>query len=245
MALKRERRGSGITVREELVMQLPSEAATFEEDYKDYLEQTQDKISFAGWVKPLQEKARELLLNAGMPAEYGKYYYRVDGDWRPADSSEEKETPSGWERGGLLKLARAFGYDDSSEIDYAARTMELSYIVECMITGQNSSQAAKFAVQLGELVAEARIKFEWESDALRGRQSRESYGAAVRRSNRERREAAIARYQEWQQIADRIWRGNPSLSKSRAAESVRRKLESQDLSVVPSVNTIRKHIVKR
>ena len=91
--------------------------------------------------------------------------------------------------------------------------------------------------KLGRLTREAELKFDWESDALRGRKQAETLRDRQHvRNLRAQNEAKLA-HSLWQRIADEIWTRNPKHSKTRVAEFIAEQVGA-------SVNTIRQVIKK-
>lgn len=99
--------------------------------------------------------------------------------------------------------------------------------------------ACIYAVELGQLMAESRIKFEWEPDALHGRKRLQTLAESRDAHNSARALEASVEHEKWQAAADRIWQRNPALSKTAVAQILAR-----DTFPDRSVSTLRQSIQK-
>lgn len=148
MPIEKIRRGSGITERDELIL-------TGEVDDADIAElqrmlDAQDQTFEGLKIRPLEEKSEQVLSAAGMT------FHRTGG----------------------LKIDDRFAatgtdYQDDSEIDYARRFLSLIRSIRDATARTNIEQVATWAFDLGALMREAEIKFEWEPAAMTGKRVRD------------------------------------------------------------------------
>lgn len=99
--------------------------------------------------------------------------------------------------------------------------------------------ACLYAVELGQLMAESRIKFEWEKDALHGRKRLRTLADSRETNNAKRAAEASNERANWQAEAMKIWKRNHSLSAAAVA-----KILARDTFPERSPSTIRQAIKK-
>lgn len=149
--VKRIRAGSGIT--EHKLIQI-SEPFGDEEIAALHQLFGQDFTFEGSYGGPAERLARETLEAVGI-------------------TSNREVKPDGSMKGGWSSVVAARGFKADSEQDYAARLLETLQILRREIRLRREDGIARFAYQLGALVAEAKLKFQWEHDALAGRKSHE------------------------------------------------------------------------
>ncbi|MDA2935274.1 hypothetical protein MYX82_13175 [Acidobacteria bacterium AH-259-D05] len=102
--------------------------------------------------------------------------------------------------------------------------------------GENGrSSTARLAFELGCLVGEAEMKFEWEQPALSGRKRADDLAQARDSHNDTRRKIAAKKHAKWREEALAVWKTHPTWGALKVAEIIADSSESPE--------TIRKIII--
>ena len=129
-------------------------------------------------------------------------------------------------------------FDEDTREDYAGRILQRIVYVRHAIRKNDPADAAYHALHVGWLVREADFKFEWESDALRGRKTWERLTERRQQANAERAESADADRMKWQAEADEIWSRHPDWTATNVAKEIEKSLDGK-------WNTIRRKIKRK
>ena len=144
-----------------------------------------------------------------------------------------------WERvcRNILTEAGPVPFDADDAKDYARRILRLIDMTMGHITRGDADEAARVAVDVGRLCAEAYMKEGWEKHALRGEANAARLKEFTGRANVKRQVDAQSLHATWQAMADEKWVKNKHLSKHAVAISIAK--ETGD-----NFNTIRRIIIK-
>lgn len=111
-------------------------------------------------------------------------------------------------------------YKPDSDADFAQRILHSYEIAKAAIERDDADAAARFAYDVGVLATQAKMKWNWERHALRGKKQLEALRKGTRTLNETRTDRAKERHAEWQEQAQEIWTRNPHLSKSDVAKKI-------------------------
>lgn len=104
----------------------------------------------------------------------------------------------------ILSVAGDGPYEDQTPEDYAYKIHSYWRCAKKAIAKGNADEAARWAYELGSLCAEAAMKFEWESDALRGHKNAGTLGENRDKRNRKRADEARRNHATWLECAKEI-----------------------------------------
>lgn len=110
--------------------------------------------------------------------------------------------------------------ETDSPVDFAKRILRHHQIAQAAIKRGDADAAARFALDVGLLAAQAIIKQVWEPHALRGKNNVLALKEGLRVANKQRIDDAKQRHLDWQAQADKIWARNKHLSASAVARLI-------------------------
>jgi hypothetical protein len=117
-------------------------------------------------------------------------------------------------------------YETDSPADFAQRIIRNHQIAQAAIKrgGSDADTAARFALDVGLLAAQAIMKYVWEKHALHGKKNSDGlrYGSSL--SNQQRHQDREIEHQRWNVEAAPIWKRFPNRSKASVAGMVKRQL---------------------
>lgn len=120
-------------------------------------------------------------------------------------------------RAGLIPGVER-GFADSRE-NYASRMRWRIDLVRSAIKAGKADKAARYALELGQLISAFEVKHRWESHALRGEKVRRSADKGHEKAYGTREEKQ-ARWHKLQQAVDEIMAANPTLHITQARKTV-------------------------
>jgi hypothetical protein len=103
-------------------------------------------------------------------------------------------------------------YDADSDADFARRIIDSYNIAQDLIRHGDADGAARFALDVGVLATQAKMKQDWERHALRGKKNFLTLREAARAGNEGRAFNAKHHHEGWQAWADEIWSRDPQLN---------------------------------
>jgi hypothetical protein len=159
------------------------------------------------------EKCQRIIANSGGPYETGS----------PADFPER------------------IIHETDDPADFAERILRHHQIAQAAIKrgGRDADIAARFALHVGLLAAQAIMKTVWERHALRGKNNLEAIKYGSKKTNQQRHQEREKEHQRWNAEAARIWTRSPHLSKRRVADMVQGELVLPD-----EIDTIARNLKK-
>jgi hypothetical protein len=130
--------------------------------------------------------------------------------------------------------------EHGTEEHYAVRIWALMASTRHAINSNKANEAARWAYELGQVVREYDLKYQFERAALTGEKILKARDETRERTNRERRSDAERRHAKWQVLADAIRQSAPDLKDSEIARRIIRRLGISD-----SHRTVRRAIQKK
>lgn len=115
-------------------------------------------------------------------------------EWAKTTLRQAREEGRQWER------------DDDSPESYAQRIDQFDSMARHCIRTGNAAGAARFALIVGELAGEARLKFRWEKSALLGVARRHDTAKGGRKTGRAKKDRAAAWQEKIEDKAERMIR---------------------------------------
>jgi hypothetical protein len=138
-------------------------------------------------------------------------------------------------------FAERIFHETDSPADFAERILRHHQITQAAIKrgGRDADTAARFALHVGFLAAQAIMKYVWEQHALRGRKNLDAiqYGSWL--TNQQRHQDREKEWQRWNAKAAPIWKRSPGLSKRRVADLIK-----DQLSLPDEIDTIARKLKK-
>ncbi len=228
MAVERSIRGTGLTASETV-----SFAGDPDADEQALHDELMKAHTLDGRLEQILATCADVLSAAGLPSVSGSYLVDKEGEWRPCDRlvGGLTYTVSVW------TIAERRGHEVDGRIGFAARMLDDVYWLRQRLASGNTEGALMMMFYLATKWAEARIKFEWEDDALSGRRQRQYLDERREYHNQQRHAERAAEWKRWNEEAATIWQAAPHLSASAVAARVKARLRLPD-----SARTIRSRL---
>ncbi len=214
MAIRRAPRGTGITKRD--VLTITSDSTP--QDILDTLQAAAEVDSFEGQIRGVEDAADNFLKDAKYDA------FNIISDADPHVRSR-------------LQLTAVNEVD--SHIHFALQIKTAIIRVRGAIKRGDADQAARYAINLGELITAHDMKVEHEPEALAGHKQRSDLQTGRTKLSRRRSVKDKQKWLRWNSAAAGIWRRQPALSKNAVA-----KLVNTELKLNEKVQTIARRLKK-
>ncbi len=241
MPIEKSQTGSGITKQPSVKISAPHGEQEIEA-FSSMIDEL--GTTLAGKLESIEQAAGTVLDEAGLPTAFGVYLRDVGGRWASSGGRKLVKTQEVKYARGVWSVAEASGFQRDSKEGYTARAIDhIGQIREALAAG-DTERGALESMQLGGLLAEARMKGRWEPTTLGGQRFNERMEDAREKAAKSKKEAAEARQAAWQEKAEEIWAKNPDLSKNAVAILIADDPELIKKHKRAAPGTIRKKITK-
>ena len=193
---------------------------------------------FTQFADDVRDWSGRTLEAAGLPRREGRYVQLKDGSlldvsgFARADVCQMDLRCAPGKNHPVVRnieiVVKDAGFGSDTPEGYAATMLACLDRAEKSRAAGRIDSAMEWSLRLGELTAEARMKFRWESHALRGQKISAALTTNQQEANTIRKAEAEAERKVWQAQADDIATRYPSYSKARIAEKVRERLIEQN-----------------
>jgi hypothetical protein len=116
------------------------------------------------------------------------------------------------------------GIEEDTPLDYARLLLKYVAAVRRAIKSGDAGRAARWGVEIGQLVREWELKEQWQADALSGHAGRTRLVGTATKANRRRSQQRSVEWERWLKEAHLIRAKSPKLNDSAVARLIKKRL---------------------